>query len=41
VLAARLSQDHQDIERSAAERDRHPLGEKLATVRKHLKTAEF
>ena len=40
-LAAGLDQYHQHIESSAANGDRHSLGKKLATVRQHLKAAEF
>jgi hypothetical protein len=39
--AGRLDQYHQHIESSAAKGDRHRLGKKLATVREHLKAAEF
>jgi hypothetical protein len=40
-LAAGLDQYHQDIEGSAAKGNLHPLGKNLATVRQHLKAAEF
>jgi hypothetical protein len=40
-LAASFDQDHQNVERSAADRDEDPIGKKFAPVRVQTKAAKL